>query len=203
MKQYSLMDEIIETLAKADPADATAQFRLARTRRLLGFVAMNKLGDTGQGQAYLRQAIDINRACLDMKPDDDVFKRELANSLGQLASSELLLGHLEKARDLYAEEGKVRTSFSAAMANDFPSRRELSGCYEKVAELYLRMNQPEAGRHYNDLCTEIRKQIAKEQPDLWPAVYDLARCYNNAGKLSFPYGRDPTARASCTGRRSP
>ena len=70
---------------------------------------MNKLGDSEQGQSYLRQAIEINRACLDKKPDDDTFKRELANSVGQLATSELKLGHLEKARELYAEEGRFAT----------------------------------------------------------------------------------------------
>jgi tetratricopeptide (TPR) repeat protein len=193
MKQYRLMDEIIDTMAKASPADPLAQFRLARTRRQLGFVAMNKLGDSAQGQNYLRQAIEINRACLAKKPDDDTFKRELANSLGQLATSELTLGHLEKARDLYVEEGKVRDSFSTAMANDFESRRELSGYYERVSELKLRMNEPGEGLRYNDLSTAIRKQILTERPELWPAVSDLVRCYNNAGRLHFPLRHDPVA----------
>ena len=74
MKQYRLMDEIIEKMAKASPSDVLAQFRLARTRRQLGFVAVTKLGESEQGQKYLREAIKINRECIQKKPDDDVFK---------------------------------------------------------------------------------------------------------------------------------
>ncbi len=123
---------------------------------------MQKLGDSPTGQSYLRQAIEINRACLAKKPDDDVFKRELANSLGQLATSELVLGHLEKAREIFEEEIKVRSSFSASMANDYESRAELSGLFERLSELNLRLNEHEVGRHYLDRTLEIRKQLVEE-----------------------------------------
>ena len=55
------------------------------------------------------------------------YKSELANSLGKLAGSEMALGHLEKARELYREEIAVRESFSPAKANDWEARRELAG----------------------------------------------------------------------------
>ena len=87
----------------------------------------------------------------------------------------------------------MRDSFSPAMAGDFDSRRELSGYYERISELKLRMNDVPEGLRYNDLCTEIRKQIARERPDLWPAVYDLARSYNNAGELQYPHRNNPAA----------
>jgi tetratricopeptide (TPR) repeat protein len=193
MKQFKLMDQIIETLAKADPGDTFAQFRLARTRRQLGAVAMQKLGDSATGQSYLRQAIEINRACLAKKPDDDVFKRELANSLGQLATSVLMLGHLEKARELYEEEVGVRKSFSAAMANDYESRAELAGLYERLSELKVRTNELDDGRLFLDKCAEIRKQLVDENPGQWPDAYNLARCYNSAGKMELTLLGKPAA----------
>ena len=65
--------------------------------------------------------------------------------------------------------------------------------YEKLAELYLRMNDPEEGRRFYDHCTAIRTQVVAETPDFWPAVHDLARSYNNAAFLRYPQGRDPAA----------
>ena len=113
-----------------------------------------KLGDSPTGASFLRQAIEINRACLAKKPGEDTFQRELANSLGQLAAVELVLGHLESARELYREELQARTKFSAALARDEDSRRELAGLYEKLGELSFRMKQPEEGRRYYGLAAE-------------------------------------------------
>ncbi len=193
MEQYRLMDELIETQAKANPGDPMAQFRLARTRRLLGSVAAQKLGDSALGQTYLKQAIEINRACLKKAPQDDTFKRELANSLGQLAEALALVGHLDEARLLIEEESAVRKSFSAAMAADRESRRELSGMYEQLADLKFRMNDPREGRQLYERSSKIREQVVAENPGFWPAVYDLARSYNNAGKQLYPRGNDPAA----------
>jgi eukaryotic-like serine/threonine-protein kinase len=191
LAQFRLMDEIIETLAKASPDDVMAQFRLARSRRQLGFVAAQRLGDSATGQNYLRQAIEIDRACLAKKPGEGTFQRELANSLGQLAGAELLLGHLERARDLYREELQTRSEFSAALARDEESRRELAGLHEKLAELHFRMKQPKEGREYYDLAALKREEFVAERPDYWPAVYDLARTYNNAGFVHYPQGHEP------------
>ena len=191
LTQFRLMDEIIQTLAKASPDDAMAQFRLARSRRQLGFVAAQKIGDSALGQKYLREAIEINRACLAKKPGEDTFHRELANSLGQLAAAELVLGHLEKARDLYREEVQVRSEFSASLAHDEDSRRELASLYEKLAELNFRMNQPKEGREYYELAAEKREEFMTERPGYWPAIHDLVRTYNNAGFVHFPQGREP------------
>ena len=193
LEQFRLMDEILETMAKANPLDPMAQFRLARSRRQLGFVAAHKIGDSGAGQTYLRQAIEINRACLAKKPGDDSFQRELANSLGQLANAEMVLGHLESARDLYLEELQVRSKFSNALAADEDSRRELASLFEKLAELFFRMNNPEEGRRYYDLAAEKRADFLLERPNYWPAVYDVARTYNNAGLVLYPQGNDPAA----------
>ena len=50
------MDEILEPLAKAKPEDPMAQVRLAKSRRQIGFVMAQKLGDSAAGETYLRQA---------------------------------------------------------------------------------------------------------------------------------------------------
>ncbi len=107
---------------------------------------MNRLGDTEGAQRYLRKAIEISRACLTKKPDQDVYKSELANSLGYLAGSELTLGHLEKARELYREESGVRESFSPAEAKKLENRRELASLYAQRAELNVRMGDLAEGR---------------------------------------------------------
>jgi serine/threonine protein kinase/tetratricopeptide (TPR) repeat protein len=191
LEQFRLMDEIVESLAKASPDDPMAQMRLARSRRQIGFVTAQMLGDSPTGEKYLREALEINRACLAKKPGEDTFQRELANSLGQLASAELVLGHLESARELYREELQARTKFSAALARDESSRRELAGLYEKLGELSFRMKQPEEGRRNYGLAAEKRREFLAEHPDDWPAVHDLAQTYNNAGFVHYPQGREP------------
>jgi len=193
MEQFQLADAIVEKLAAATSGDLTAQVRLARSRRQLGFMAVHRLGDTDGGRRYLHQAIEINRACLSKQPDSDTYKSELANSLGQLAAAELKLGHLDKAREVYREEESVRESFSPRQANHQESRRELSGLYEKLAELNLKMNDMDEGRRLYELCAAVREQVVAERPGFWPAVYDLARSYNNAAFLRYPRGSDPAA----------
>ena len=150
------------------------------------------MGDTEGGQRYFRKAVEISRACHAKKPDDG-YKGELANSLGKLAGSEMVLGHLEKARELYREEIAVRESFSPAKANDWEARRELAGHYAELATLTVRLGDLVEGQKLYDRCASIREQIAAEKPDFWPAQNDLALSYNNQGSMRFPLGGDPKA----------
>jgi tetratricopeptide (TPR) repeat protein len=177
--------------------------RWGRSQRNLGLVALNQLGDSEQAVKYFLRAVEIHRACLAGEPGNDVYKREVANSLGQLAGAELTLGHLDKAGVLYRADEAMRGSFSAAMANSIESRRELSGLYENEAELALRKNDLEAAQRLYEQSAQIRDQVLAEKPDFWPAVYDRARSYNNAALLKYPRGRDPAAaRAAQKGPRT-
>ena len=118
---------------------------------------MYRLGDTEVGQRYLRKAVEISRACLAKKPEDDGYKGELANSLGNLAGSEMALGHLKKARELYREEIDVRESFSPAKANDSEARRELAGLYAALATLTVKLRDlEEAQRLYDRMRVDPR-----------------------------------------------
>ena len=193
MKHLKQADTIIEAVVATAPPGQDVQFLLIKSRRTLGFVAMNKLNHNEEAQEYFRQAIAISRASLAKEPDSDPYKLELANSLGQLAVSEMRLGHPDKARDHFREELAVRKSFSPARANEWETRRELSGYYEKLAELTLRMGDTAEGRRLYDECAAIRIHVAAERPDSWPEVNGLARSYNNEGMIRFPYGHDPAA----------
>ena len=193
MEQFRQMDAIIELLATAAPGDLAAQIRLGRTQRQLGFIALMKLGDTEAAQRFFRRAIAIDRECLAKQPANDTYKRDLANSLGQLAASELLLGHLEQARTLYDDETAVRDSFSSAQAADWESRRERAGLYEKLAELKLRMGDAAEARRDYSLCEEMREQLFEEHRDSWPDIDDLARTYNNLGKMRLTQDGNPAA----------
>ena len=102
-----------------------------------------------------------------------------------------MLGHPENARDLYREEMQTRRKFSADLAEDEDSRRELANLYEKLGELNFKMNLPEEGREFYELAAEKRQEFVAERPGFWPAVFDLARTYNNAGFVHFPKGREP------------
>jgi eukaryotic-like serine/threonine-protein kinase len=193
MERLRRAEAILETLAAANPGDLMTQMFLGRMRRQLGFVAVNRIGDSEAGLQYLHKAVEIHRACLAVQPDNDLYKSELANSVGQLAFVEMLLGHLEKAHELYLDEEKLRESFSPAAANQEENRRQLSGLYERFAELKIRLHQPEEGRRLYDRCAALRAEVVAERPDFWPAVFDLARSYNNAAFLRFPQGREPAA----------
>jgi tetratricopeptide (TPR) repeat protein len=191
MEQYRRMDALVERLASATPSDLRSQIQRARSRRQLGYVSVHRLGDTEGGRRFLLEAIEINRASLKERPDNDTCKSELANSLGQLALADMKMGHLERAREIYREEEAVRDTFSSSQANHFESRRERAGMYERIAELSLRLNDLNEGRRLYDLCASIREEVVAEKPGFWPAVYDLARSYNNAAFLLYPRGTDP------------
>jgi serine/threonine protein kinase/tetratricopeptide (TPR) repeat protein len=193
MDQYRRMDELVEQLATATPNDLTAQIRRGRSKRQLGNVTVGRLGDIEGGRKYLVQAIEIHRACLAKEPDNDTYKSDLANSLGQLALAEMKAGHLQKAREVYREEEGVRESFSSNQANHFESRRELSGLLEKLGALSLRLDDINEARRLFDLCAAIREEVLAERRAFWPAVYDRARSYNNAAFLEYPHGRNPAA----------
>ncbi len=193
MDQLKRMDTLVETRARDNPDNLDRQIMLAKSRRQLGFIAMTRLGDTATAQSYFRQAIEIDRACLLKQPDNDKYKIDLANSLGQLAMSEKQLGHLEAARDLFAEEEKVRESFSLFFAEIDEHRRQLAGMYEQIGELKIRMNQSEEGRRCYDRSTEIRQQVLAQHPGEWQCIYDLALSCNNAAMLRYPQGAEPAA----------
>jgi eukaryotic-like serine/threonine-protein kinase len=193
MGQFRQSEEIIKRLAEANPEDLDMQVILLRTQRELGHVSMDRVGDSEAAQRYFQKALDTSRACLAKKPDGDVYKSELANSLGLLAGSEMKLGHLTKAHELYYEEVKVRESFSPAQANVWESRRELASLYAQLAELNVRLgDRHEAGELHNK-CDLLREQAAKERPDSWPAQHDLGLSYNNHGYMHYPQGDDAAA----------
>jgi eukaryotic-like serine/threonine-protein kinase len=193
LEQLKRMDSLIETRAKDNPGDLERQIRLAKSRRQLGFIAIKHLGDAKLATDYFRQAIEIDRACLEKEPEKDNFKIDLANSLGQIAMTEMQSGHLEAARDLFVEEEEVRKSFSPVFAGIDEVRRQLAGMHEQVGNLKIRMNQPEEGWRSYDRSAEIRKQILAKRPGDWPCVYDLALSYNNAAFVRYPQGREPAA----------
>ena len=193
MEQFRQVEEIIARLAAADPDDLAKQVNLLKIQRQLGYVSVDRLGDTEGAQKYLRKAVEISRACHAKKPDDDGYKGELANSLGNLAGSEMALGHLEKARELYHEEIAVRESFSPAKTNDSEARREHAGLYAALATLTVKLRDLGAGQKLYDRSALIREQVAEEKREFWPALYDLAVSYNHQGSMRFPLGDDPKA----------
>jgi eukaryotic-like serine/threonine-protein kinase len=193
MEQFQQMDTIIATLAASKPSDLAAQARLARTQRMLGFVAMRHLIDLEQAKRYFRRAIEICRECLTQQPDSDSFKTELASSLGHLAAAEMQLGHLKDARDLYREEIATRESFTPAKSNQSESLRELAGMYERLADLSFKMGDRNEARRLYDHCAALRQQVAADRPDFWPVINDLAMSLNNSGFIRFPQGDDPAA----------
>ena len=193
MEQLKRMAMLIETRVRENPENLDRQILLAKSRRQLGFIAMTRLGDSATAQSYFRQAIEIDRACLEKQPDNDKYKIDLANSLGQLAMSEKQLGHLEAARELFAEEEKVRESFSLFFAEIDEHRRQLAGMYEQIGDLRIRMNKPDEGRRCYDRSTEIRQQVLARHPGEWQCILDLALSYNNAATLRYPQGAEPAA----------
>ena len=193
MEQFQQMETIIATLAAAKPGDLAAQARLARTQRLLGFVAMKHLADLERATRYFHRAIEICRECVTQQPDSDVFKTELASSLGHLAGAQMELGHLKEAGDLYREEIAIRESFTPGTANQSERLRELASMYERLAELSFKTGDRTEARRLYDHCAVLRQQVAANQPDFWPVVNDLANSLNNAGFVRFPQGDDPAA----------
>jgi eukaryotic-like serine/threonine-protein kinase len=191
LARFHQAEEIITKLTVADPADLVMQVNLIKSKRQLGYLTMNQLGDTEGAQSYFKSAIELSKACLAKEPDSDAFKSELANSIGGLAKSEANLGHLEQARDLYRQEIEIRESYSAAHAAVFENRRELAGFYAERAAMYVRMGDNDEARRLYDKVASLRSQNAAEQPDSWPVQNDLALSFNNQASMRFPNGKDP------------
>jgi eukaryotic-like serine/threonine-protein kinase len=195
MAQLRKAEEINDRLAAADPGNRDLQVNLIRSKRQLGYNTMDQLLDTEGSQKYHRRAVELSRRGLAKDRDSDVFKSELANSLGGLARSEVLLGHLEKARDFYREEIALRESFSTAESRTWESRREFAGHYAAVAALNVQTGDPVEAQRLYDKCARIREQTAAEKPDSWPAQNDLALSYNNQGTIRFTQSHDQAAAA--------
>ena len=192
-EQLRRLSALVEARSKDNPADLMRQYRLAKSRRQLGHVTMNELGDAATAQRYLREALAIDRSCLAKEPANETFKYGLANSLGQLGISEKELGHLEEARQIFDEEAQIRSSFTKEFARNVEIRRELASMYEQVADLKYRMNEPAEGERLFQVSTKIRQEVLAGQPGFWPHVRDIVLAYNNAGFTRYPQGRQPAA----------
>jgi tetratricopeptide (TPR) repeat protein/tRNA A-37 threonylcarbamoyl transferase component Bud32 len=190
MAEFLQIEEIIARLLKADPGDRRLQVNWLRIEREIGHTYTYRLGEPEKGQAYIHKALDKSQALLQKNPDDDVYKGELANSLGLLAGWELKLGRLKEANKLYQDEIEVRKSFSPVLASDSESRRELAGLYAQLAALDVRMGDREQGQRRYKQSLELREQFAGEQPEFWPAQNDLGLSYNQLGAMLYPQGGD-------------
>ena len=195
MAQFRQAEKINARIAAANPDSRDLQVNLIRSKRQLGYVTMEQIGDSEAAQKYLDQAIELSRACLAKKPDSDTYKSELANSIGGLAKLELTLGHLEKACELYEKESAVRDSFSPEFAGGWESRRELAGLFAQLAGRNVHIGNLDEARRLYDRTVQLRTRLAAEKPDSWPAKNDLGLAYNNLGTMQFPNGNGPgTAR---------
>ena len=191
MRQFREADAILARQAAASPGDAAGQIYLARSQRQLGFLARDRIADAEAARRHFRRAVEIDRGLVAKEPGNDVYKQELANSLGQLAITEMQLGRVREAHACFQEELATRRAFSPAWAGELEMRRELSGLYEKLAELSPLLGDRAGALRFCQRCTELREQVAAERPGWWPAVNDLVLCYNLAGFLRFPQGGDP------------
>ncbi len=112
-------------------------------------------GTTRLARRHFRRAVEINRGFVAKDPHNDVHKNELANSLGQLAMTEMSLGHLPEApRVLRRGACGPRLVRSRAGRNALESRRELSGLYEQLAELAFLQGNRDEGRRFYEKCAE-------------------------------------------------
>jgi serine/threonine-protein kinase len=188
----SILQRLLE--AAATPRDQiAARIRLGRIRRQLGDVSFRYFADAEQAKNYFRSAEEIQRACLVELPDSDQCKGEIADTLGERARVELLLGHLKEAHDLYREESDIRESFSSNTAKELFKRRQLSGLYEQQAQLSFRMGNVIEGRRYYNQAAARRRELAAEMPDFWPAINDLALSNNNEGYVRLTQDKDAIA----------
>jgi tetratricopeptide (TPR) repeat protein/tRNA A-37 threonylcarbamoyl transferase component Bud32 len=190
LARFQQVNEIIERLALAAPADLSAQVRRIRSQRQLGDVHLQHLGDSETAMKHFRRAEEIGRSLLAKMPNDNLLKLELANCLGLRSAAELLLGHLKEADGIYHEELALRRSFSPDIQKESRTRRELAGLYEKLGEINVRMGNVDEGRRYYALCADLREGVLRESPSFWPYVLDRARSYNNSGLLSLIQDHD-------------
>ncbi len=194
LEQLKRMDALIETRAKDDPGDLMRQIRLARSRRQLGFVAMNRLGDAAACSG-LHAPGDRDRSGL---PGEEARQRRLQDRPGQLAGSNCDGGKAawasqEGACALFGEEEELRKSLSKEFGELDEHRRQLAGMYEQLGDLKVRMSEQEEGRRLYDLSAKIRAEILARRPGDWPCILDLVLSYTNASLVRYPQGKEPAA----------
>jgi serine/threonine-protein kinase len=163
IKQYQQLEQIIQRLAANDPADVNMQLNLMRTQREIGKTSMSDVGDSELAKRYIDRALDLSLECLAKNPDLDLYKIELANSLGMLAAWELRLGHLNEAREQYQKEIAARESVSPSMAHEWETRRELAALHAQLAELNVRMGDQTEARRLYEKSAKLRKEVAADK----------------------------------------
>lgn len=193
-----IAEKFIEEMAAADPEDVSFQVLVAKINNSVGDLLMFDQGNTELARPHYERALHIRKEVLRQFPTDDSSKVDVANNLGLLAMVCVRLGDPQGALKYLLEESELRSKLSAEfVANDLEVQRELSGHYEKLAEVMTKLNDPLKAQEYYDKSFEIRAKIVNDPKNKGhvEAKMDLANALNNYGTYHLLELADPkTAR---------
>lgn len=130
----------------------------------------------------------------ELNPDDKKTRREMAANyllVGDLWFE--LLGGIDNALDYYEQGKDLLQLLAREMPTDVDTQRDLSVCYSKLSNLYLKQDERDKVLKYLQKALSIREKIVTLEPDDTLAQRDLSVSLNTSGDIFFGFKQNEKA----------
>jgi eukaryotic-like serine/threonine-protein kinase len=174
---YKESREYVDQVIKLKPDDTASWLEGAYAHTALGALAQRRSDYPTAAQEFA-QTVALQRRAHSKKPDDKKIAAELATAISWQAESQLKLGKLSTAMDLYREEEKILRSVNGGNAN-WTGKLALS--LMRQALLYVAFgDKASAARALTDAARTMEGLVAKDSSNVtW-----LSRLLQAQGRLA-------------------
>jgi len=182
------LQRLLDTVAKASPADRADADRLLFWARLQMGDVQKGLGDTTAALGQYESAVRAAEALFAADPGSPEVRHGLAAGYDKLADIGLEAGRTAAAYDAARKALDLRERRLADAPADPAARREVADSKDRLAVLELERGDTRAARA---ACTEsltIRKELYAADPKYVPAARDLARSHERDADILLRTG---------------
>ena len=173
--------EIYENINEKDPEDLESVDDIAAAYDQIGHLYAEK-GETGTAKQYYEKGIETYEKLIESDPGNSDYEIGIADSLD-------FIGELYKS----LEPETARSSFEKALAINekvvkmFPERtdykEDLIYTLKNISSINIEQNQHESGIQLYERITELRREIALENPGEYKYEKTLGYSYGELGLL--------------------
>jgi serine/threonine protein kinase len=187
---------IQEQLVQEFPDKLDYQHDLASTCHRLGYLLLFGYGRLAAAEEPVRKGVAIRQKLVKSKPGEFIYRRELGESLGNLANLLTYTRRYAEAEEVVLEELDVRQR----LVNDFPAepsaRIFLASAYMGLAEVreFTGKWREAVEAHRQEL--RLGKQVLAAFPSMVPYLGIVARCSVRLGDCLRKIGAEDEAMAA-------
>ncbi len=175
---------------RPDPDTIKQQLSEANTRVA---ITLLRQGDPAGSMPFLQKAIEIRRELVEVYPEEESLRMDLARSYNAVGEVSFLLGDIGQARIYYDDCLALRESMVKASPDNLRLQNELAEACANYGDLCLRNGDNDAAASHFGRCLELFQKLQHDDDQNVDYQFSVASAFYRFGSLAERRGDTATA----------